>query len=284
MKKFYTLFLGIVMLSLQSKSQCPQTLQASSNGFCAIATWATPPSPLPASITITSTVYSLVSGNGTVAVPAVYQSGGGNGACNASQSGFTGAITISTGSVCFYSNGLLGSEITLPIKLVNFGYKEVTNGTIEFHWETGSEENMQAFEIQTSTDGITYITAATVAANNRASKYTYTLNTFAGGNIFLRLKMVENTGKAINSNILQYNSNKDDRSVLRPTISNSTVVLYSKNNTQAQTVATLYNTQGQSLKKINILSGATMIDISDLNQGMYILKLASGEALRFVKQ
>ncbi len=270
--------------TLSANAQCPETLQASANGFCAYAAWTTPPSPLPASVTIAGTVFSLVSGNGTVAVPAVYKSGGGNGACNASQSGFTGIAATSTGSVCIYANGLLGANITLPIKLVTFGYKEVTNGVIEFRWETASEENMDAFEIQISTDGVTYNTVATVAANNNASKYTYTLNTFARGTAFFRLKMVENTGKATNSNILQYNSNKDGSSVLRPTISSTNVVLYSKNNSQAQTVATLYNIQGQSLKQISVLSGATMIDVSDLNNGTYILKLASGEALRFVKQ
>lgn len=281
--RFFLLNLFFSFSVFSANAQCPQDLNISSNGFCSVAAWVNPPVPLPASLTMSGVVFTLQSGSGTIANPAIYQSGGGGGACNANQTGFTGIITTATGSTCAYSGGTL-SQTTLPIKLVTFGYKELTTGNLEFKWETASEEDMDAFEIQKSTDGITFTTVASITATNTANKYTYTLNSLFEGKNFFRLKMVETTGKFTNSNILQYNSNKEGQSILRPTVSTSNVVLYSKNNSQGQSVATLYNTQGQSVKQVSVLSGATMIDIADLKSGIYILKLASGEALRFVKQ
>ncbi len=277
---FLSVFFSLAVLS--ANAQCPETLNTSANGFCAYATWVNPPAPLPASFTISGTVFALQSGDGTTTSPALYQSGGGNGACNSSQGGFTGIMVMPTGT-CAYSGGSL-SNATLPIKLVTFGYKEINSGSLEFRWETASEEDMDAFEIQMSSDGISFTTVAIISATNTPNKYTYILNSILEGKNFFRLKMLENTGKISNSNILQYNSNKQGQSFLRPTVSTTSVVLYSKNNTPGQSVATLYNIQGQSVKQVNILSGATMIEIADLKSGIYILKLATGEALRFVKQ
>jgi hypothetical protein len=108
--------------------------------------------------------------------------------------------TITTGNFTSFSPATFGSssfsENPLPVVLLSFTAKE-NAGQVNLFWQTATEINADAYEIEYAADGENFIMIGKVkAAGNSNSLLNYTFNhtTPAQGKNYYRLKMIDLDG------------------------------------------------------------------------------------------
>ncbi|CAN5242020.1 hypothetical protein BH11BAC6_BH11BAC6_14370 [soil metagenome] len=85
----------------------------------------------------------------------------------------------------------------LPFSLIDFNGLKIKN-TVQLNWKTVSEQNMQQFQVERSSDGITFsaigIKPATGSGNAQPTSYSFVDAVPLNGKNYYRLKMVEKDG------------------------------------------------------------------------------------------
>ncbi|MFM7217438.1 MAG: hypothetical protein ACKO1U_05415, partial [Bacteroidota bacterium] len=117
-----------------------------------------------------------------------------------------------------YISSWCGSSTVLPVEWTSFTIKAFSDGRL-LQWSTGSETNSDLFEIQRSTDGISFSTFATMeaAGNSSQSKHYEFIDkdpAFISG--YYRLKQVDFDGKSMYSDILSFSSPDQGRLLFYP--------------------------------------------------------------------
>lgn len=103
--------------------------------------------------------------------------------------------TTMSGITSFSPFGIGSSSSILPLKLVSFTAKEVTDG-ITLQWTTSDEVNTAAFDIERAAHGGNFVTINSVPAGTNGN-YSYTDNgAVAGWSYFYRLKMRDKDGQS----------------------------------------------------------------------------------------
>jgi choice-of-anchor A domain-containing protein len=104
--------------------------------------------------------------------------------------------------------------IILPVTLVEFK-GNLNNSTTKLMWKVTNEINMNYYDIERSTDGVNFTKVNTVSATNSSVSSTvtsYSLNddisSISSTVVYYRLKMMEKSGKAKNSNIVSFKLGK----------------------------------------------------------------------------
>lgn len=96
-------------------------------------------------------------------------------------------------------------NVPLPVKLISFTGKKSGN-TVLLNWVADNEENMDAYQLQRSRDGIHFETIATIQSANRLhSTYSHTDINPATGMNYYRLRMTDNDNSFSYSNIVAVN-------------------------------------------------------------------------------
>ena len=106
------------------------------------------------------------------------------------QAGFT---SLSDANYNIYSAGAV-----LPVGKVNLAANE-SNGKNELTWDFIYDEQVKAFDIEKSVDGVSFAKIGTVAYSNGVSKYHFTDNDVTAQNYY-RVKLVDLNGKGLFSN------------------------------------------------------------------------------------
>ena len=165
--------------------------------------------------TINNSWTSITYGNGTFV--AVSSDGVGNrvmtstdgitwtARASASDNGWI-AVTFSNGlfvAVATFSSGTTdkvmtsGTLISLPVNFTSFTAKANGN-TSQLNWATATEVNNKGFNVQHSTDGITYNNLGFVNGNGNSTQnnsYAFTHVSPGNGNNYYRLQQIDNDGK-----------------------------------------------------------------------------------------
>jgi parallel beta-helix repeat protein len=247
-----------------------------------------------------------------------------NGACNTSGFGegqtflgFKRVITDATGNVAFSDtlagvNVPVGSAITstatdsagnssefsacvlatvLPLHLLDFTAS--TNGNhIRLDWVTAGEENTKYFAIERSEDGKTFTEEGQVqASGNSSEQKNYVFidrQPLQGINIY-RLRMVDMDGHFTYSKIVAVTMDAAQTTLSlfpNPAARELTVHIFATGLLQLK----LVDLNGRILKEeVRQLSGntSTILDISNLSEGVYILILQNSNEIqyrKFIKQ
>ena len=186
----------------------------------------------------------------------------------------------------------------LPLTLVSFTGKSVTKG-IQLEWSTSNQVNTSDFEIDRSTDGITFENIGQVQANNsQATTHTYTFeddNTAAAPAYFYHLKMTDQDGRFMYSPTIKINfpAYANGYSIYPNPVTTGTLHLKIRRGIVGEIQITIIATDGKTLyKKImntaNISNNNIDIPVSQLSPGEYrlcITGIKSGlvTSLQFVK-
>jgi hypothetical protein len=185
-----------------------------------------------------------------------------------------------------YPTGCPTANSSLPVKFAGFSAKKTVSG-VSLTWNVGSEENVNGYEVQKSSDGKNFTKIGFVAASN-ASSYSYT-DVKPGDVVYYRIKSVDNDGKYAYSTVVSVKG-QQSTVVLRAfpvptqnqlTIQHSTA----SNNSKIEIVAA----DGRMVKSVSIASGAqqTNIDISTAKPGIYVIRFVDNtntETIKIVKQ
>jgi hypothetical protein len=198
-------------------------------------------------------------------------------------SGSTVTIVVKVSNL---SNGYYtlawSTSVVLPVELLSFEVQKQDAGCLAT-WTSISETNNSYFEIQRSTNGISFTDIGRVYSSGiplAATTYTFKdLQPSAGINNY-RLKMVDMDGdsgySAIRSVAVTGNSDlqmevypNPATDILRVSLTNSTGV----------SIVRLFNLNGQMIREAQAdLSSPLQLSIKDIASGMYVLQVTAGSA------
>jgi len=183
------------------------------------------------------------------------------------------------GPALFSSTGVAGGASPLPVILTDFNANLNSNNTVALSWNTQQEMNSAYFEIQRSTDGISWDNIGSVAAQGNSSvvtNYSYNDITPLNGVAYYRLKMVDLDTK------YKYSEVKVVRSTIVKNISffpNPARDYVNVSLTESSTDVTLQliSQSGQVLEERKVAAGTAStvtMQINQYAQGIYILRVA----------
>jgi hypothetical protein len=174
--------------------------------------------------------------------------------------------------------------IVLPVQLSYF--KALRNKKeVAISWETASEFNSRFFEVERSMDGSLFETVAHVEAglySNHTNSYTATDADPLKGRTYYRLKQVDVNGEYMYSAIVSVEPAALDFSMYPNPVTTGklTITEYDCGENMEYEI---YSLQGTLLKKNADYTTGETIDVSDLENGMYSIRI-SCEGQQAMKQ
>ncbi len=183
-----------------------------------------------------------------------------------------GPFTISASGFTSFSPFGVSSDAVLPIELSSFTATKNNNATA-IVWATETESNNDFFNIERSSDGTNFRSIGKKeGAGNSASRinYDFTDENPAQGINYYRLKQTDFDGRFSYSKVVTVNHGAKN------------VVLISPKSTQSElNIATelddytlsIFNTAGQEVKRMSNLSANQTVEIGELNDGIYFVKI-----------
>jgi hypothetical protein len=173
----------------------------------------------------------------------------------------------------------------LPLGLISFIAIPKTGFNL-LKWQTENEVNTTSFDIEYSENGINFIKAGNVAANNIGGNYSFKhVINLQDAILFYRLKIIDNDGSFTFSNVVQINNNlNNDDLKLTPNPTNGFVTLTGIQTNLINTQLQLLNMDGQKIKQLLINNNQFLVDLSIYPKGVYLLKLTNGKVFKIIKQ
>lgn len=171
-----------------------------------------------------------------------------------------------------YSNPIdVSSTIILPLQWLGFTALDCS-GNVCLQWQTENEQNTSHFEIEKSRDGNSFTKMGTQASNNTAGKHFYNAKdrTPVIGSNFYRIKQVDLDGRYTYSDIVSVKINGTGVLTIVPNPANNFIVL---SGISIASNVSIYSTAGQLLKQWYNVNENQQLNIANLQQGMYIIKV-----------
>jgi hypothetical protein len=188
-----------------------------------------------------------------------------------------------------FTLGTINSTNTpLPVTLIFFTAALTDNYSVVLRWATSSEDQSDYFEVQRSTNGMTWQSIKKIAAaGSSTNTIDYNTSDATGGItgiLYYRLKEVDRDGNSIYSTIqkLTVGSNRQLQVFPSPTQN----IVYVQTTVPGEKITALLNTAGQNVLpwlRVNVIGNDFYsMDISGLPGGTYFLK-TTGAAAKIIK-
>jgi glucose/arabinose dehydrogenase len=160
----------------------------------------------------------------------------------------------------------------VPLKLLHWnGY--VSENINQLQWQTADENNVKQFEVEYSTDAISFLQAGIIAAKNlNASAYTFQ-HKFTNNQLYYRLKTVQLNGQIEYSKIILLKNNfiKSEQYIF--TYNSNPKMIWLNIPTNEKAGFQLYNINGQNILNIATYKNNQVIDLQKLPTGIYVGKI-----------
>ncbi len=200
----------------------------------------------------------------------------------------TAANTGSTRDYSFAFATPVAPAASLPVDLVSFNATLASKGVV-LNWATEKEINFSNFVIERSFDGVEYTDAAMIFTESKGNgiaeqDYSYTdkFNATSQEFIYYRLRMVDADGKFKRSDVRVVRIGKNAETPVvsvypNPAVNNVFVAVPATWQNKPLSVE-VYNNNGQLVKHVsNGSAGQTeMVDVKNLTNGMYIVRVSNG--------
>jgi uncharacterized delta-60 repeat protein len=201
-----------------------------------------------------------------------------------------------TGTMDFYLAAFVNNFSTLPIVLSDF-YAQKLTSTVSLKWQTSSEENVKRFVIERSSDGVNYKSIGQVTAIGNSSikqSYNYVDNSpLMPATNFYRLVMQDVDGNVKYSKILtvKFTGELTLNMQLSPNPTGNMLQVQLPDGLKGAVSLHVYDLNGRIVKTQKLASDghalSTSIDVTGLQNGVYILKAQDGSTSltsRFIKK
>lgn len=197
-------------------------------------------------------------------------------------------------SLWFQKFNYLGIIGILPVTIKSFNAQLSGRSNVMLNWSVSSEVNTSHFEVERSTDGLSFDESGIVmsdANSNVDQVYSFNdnISMVTNGLIYYRLKIVDIDGTYKYSDVAVVRTEKEHttmNAVAYPNPAVNELRVTIPDSWQAQTVSySIYNLSG-SLVKLTVNSNAAQtqtMDISALAMGSYIIKASSGKEVSVQK-
>ncbi|HRP57692.1 T9SS type A sorting domain-containing protein, partial [Agriterribacter sp.] len=147
-------------------------------------------------------------------------------------------------------------------------------------WQTQNEQHTSHFEIERSVDGQNFMQLSRVTSQNKPGTHIYntTDDSPAYGTNYYRIKQVDFDGRYSYSDIVSVKVMNTGKWTISPNPANDFIVL---SGTDKAERVILYSISGQMLRQWQHVTANQQLYISDLQKGMYIIKVLhrNGEAV-----
>lgn len=158
----------------------------------------------------------------------------------------------------------------LPVTVKSF-VGQLNNHTVALSWNVTNEINLQAYEVEYSTDGIVFKSVGIVVATGK-SNYDYLHANVAAKNCFYRLKLIDKNGSFLYSNVITV-ATKDEMLVsLYPNPAKDFVIV-NVNVTGSNLVLNIYNSLGKLVQKNQLVNTSTKLFTKHLQSGLYYIQV-----------
>jgi hypothetical protein len=167
---------------------------------------------------------------------------------------------------------LIVTSSPLSVNLTSFTIS-ATKCDATLRWESHEEVNFNRYDIEYSRDGINFVKVASVAGRGNGSIYTY-LYTQLSGLGYYRLKMVDNGGRYVYSEVLKANTscvNVGNVSVYPNPVKHVEKLNVNISGYQGAIKGELFNVSGQRMEVYEFVNGLNELSVSKLSAGVYML-------------
>lgn len=186
-------------------------------------------------------------------------------------------LNPSGGAAVTYSNSGCTTPVTvLPIELLDF-YGIRLENNINLTWKVASEKNIQGYLIEKSTDGLSFTELTKVPTYYSAQqiKEYHSVDLFPGENInYYRLSTIEQNGQIHYYKVISVDNDQQHWSTSY-FINNSELNVVFKNSLPKNAQLFLYDMTGNLMASQNITKNNTVLNVSNLSSGIYIVKILS---------
>jgi hypothetical protein len=187
------------------------------------------------------------------------------------------------------------SQTTLPLKLLSFN-GAYRNQHTTLSWSTENEQNVDRFQIERSSDGVTYSVIATQGAKGGVSKTEYALTddlaAASGNTFFYRLKVIDIDSRFNYSQVVLIRKDRNSINGIsvspNPAISGNTVTARFEATISTAVDFKVLDLTGRIVlsQQNKVYEGANSVVINNLNRlqpGTYILQMKSGNTTEMAK-
>lgn len=197
------------------------------------------------------------------------------------------ALTGTTSNFTDATPSLSGECSVVPVRFASFDAK-VSNGGVSLHWQTATEINNAGFDVERSANGSTgWQSIGFVAGKGNSvslNDYNFTDESPASGTNYYRLNQKDLDGNSLYSKVVSVSITSSGVAKLYPTMAVSKITLSVPDRSLLQTRFLIFDNNGKRVSEGTIKSTEQTIDVSNLNKGIYFLKIQNGSAFKFLKQ
>jgi alpha-tubulin suppressor-like RCC1 family protein len=180
----------------------------------------------------------------------------------------------------------ISCNVILPVTWL-YAQAQLLNNIVLVKWATALESNTQIFEIEHSTNGLSYSKIGTVTAavnSSSTQRYEYLHNSLAIGKNYYRIKQIDLDGRFTYSSIivLQSNGSKESTIIAPNPAHNEASLFFSHTGTKIIQLVTI-NGKILLTEKISKENSSYQLNMSNLIPGIYILRLQTENGLETYK-
>ncbi|MFQ3575412.1 MAG: T9SS type A sorting domain-containing protein [Cytophagales bacterium] len=172
-----------------------------------------------------------------------------------------------------------------PVDLLSFdGFK--TDNKIVVNWNTQNESDLKVYIVEVSVDGKTFLPQQAYSPKNSKGTHTYghELNFAGWKQLYIRLKVVEESGEFRYSNVLFFQNEQYVFANISPNPFSSSIRV--KFNQEGKYNLSIFNLNGSIVDEMEYL-GSELIVGEELRNGVYFLKISTeydSQVFKIVKQ
>lgn len=197
---------------------------------------------------------------------------------------------LSLWKVQFPVTGFSGFFVTsaisapLPLELLRFSAKRVGETTNQLDWATGEEEGGSVFVVERSGDAKSFVSIGMISGKGSSSAYRFMDNTPLAGDNYYRLQLKESGKTGYSQTVLIKGEGTISGGVtLSPNPATAQVKVLCRIPEMEGRSASVWSAEGRLMTSF-VLAKETVLDVRDWAAGLYLLRLADGSTLRFVKE
>ena len=168
-----------------------------------------------------------------------------------------------------------GTPLTnLPVTLISFTATG-NNNSVDLKWKVENEINLLQYNIEYSTDGISFSTIGTVKAADLRT-YHYSYNNLSSVQGYYRLKMIDIDGAISYSKIVEINITEQQRIKIYPNPAKDNINIYVGENVKTSHI-NIIDATGRVIKDLKTSNHQTTVKSSQFANGLYIVQLIEND-------
>jgi hypothetical protein len=167
----------------------------------------------------------------------------------------------------------------VPVHFVNVTATLANSNTSLIKWTVATPTiNATKFEVEYSKDGISWAMLTQVNVSNiNQSSYQYQQQNIPSGNIYYRIKEIDDNGYATYSRIVSLNNNNENAYVIFPNPANSYIEVSAPYGINGNSEIELFDAIGRKLIDNTITTSTAELNTTNLPTGTYLLRIKNSE-------